>query len=123
MVQHLLGGGDAGVGADEQLLQLQPELLIEGRAVEEVSDVAEPGAAGALKRFGRELSRTDLFALLPGLRGAAKEAYQGQYPLVVLAGHRTSAPEGGQGSEPVLATDGEDGLTDGCPSVCSFYIR
>jgi hypothetical protein len=95
MVQHLLGGGDAGVGADEELLQLQPELLIEGRTVEETCDAAEPGAAGTLEGFGRELSRTVFLGLLLGPRGAAKEAYQGSYPLVVLAGHRTSAPEEG----------------------------
>jgi hypothetical protein len=94
-VQHLLRGGDAGVGADEELLQLQPQLLVEGRAVEEAGDAAEPGAAGALEGFGRELSRTGLFGLLLGLRGAAKETYQGRYSLIVLAGHRTSAPEEG----------------------------
>jgi len=95
MVQHFLGSGDAGIGADEELLQLQPELLVKGRAVEEAGDAAKPGAAGALEGFGRELNRTGLLGLLLGLRGAAKETYQGRYPLIVLAGHRTSAPEEG----------------------------
>jgi hypothetical protein len=75
MVQHLLGGSDAGVSADEQLLQLQPELLVEGRAVEEAGDAAEPGATGALE---------GLFRLLLGLGSAAKETYQGRYPLSFL---------------------------------------
>ena len=74
-VQHLLGRGDADVGADEQLLQLQPELLVEGGAIEEAGDAAEPGATGALE---------GLFRLLLGLRGAAKETYQGRYPLSFL---------------------------------------
>jgi hypothetical protein len=90
MVQHFLGGGDAGVGADEQLFQLQPELLVEGRAVEEAGDAAKPGAAGALE---------GLLRLFFSLRGAAEEAYQGWYPLIVLAGHLSIGPGGGQRGE------------------------
>ena len=50
-VEHLLRGGDADVRADEELLQLLPELVVDAAAVEEAGDLAKPAFAGALERL------------------------------------------------------------------------
>ena len=47
--EHLLGGRDAGVGADEQLFELFPEGVIDACAFEEGGEVGEPGLAGAFE--------------------------------------------------------------------------
>jgi len=57
----------AGVGADQQLLELFPDLFIDFAAVEQAGDVAEPPLAGAFEC---------LFGLLVGLLRAAENAKQ-----------------------------------------------
>jgi len=43
------GGGDADVGADEELLQFLPELVVDARAFKKPRYPPEPGAAGAVE--------------------------------------------------------------------------
>jgi hypothetical protein len=45
--EDLLGGVDAGVGADEELFELFPDLVVDFGAVEEAGDVGEPTLAGS----------------------------------------------------------------------------
>jgi hypothetical protein len=44
-------GGDAGIGADEELFEILPDLIVDAAPVEEAGDVAEPALAGALERL------------------------------------------------------------------------
>jgi hypothetical protein len=82
--EDILRGRHARVGADEQLLQLEPELLVDAGALEEAGDAAEPGATGALEGgldgAGRGFDKLSLrgfdalVGLLLGLGGAAEQA-------------------------------------------------
>ena len=63
--QDLLRRRDAGVGADQQLFELVPDLVVDLAAVEDAGDVAEPALAGAFER---------LFGLLVGLLRALEDA-------------------------------------------------
>ena len=44
--EELLGGAEADVGGDQQLLELLPELVVQAPGAKEVGDVGEPGAPG-----------------------------------------------------------------------------
>jgi hypothetical protein len=58
-------GGNAGIGADEELLEFLPDLVVDLAPVEEARDVAEPALAGALER---------LLGLLVRLSGTPEDA-------------------------------------------------
>jgi hypothetical protein len=45
-----LRSGHAGVGPDQEIFQLLPELFVDAAPVEEAGDVAEPTPLGALQR-------------------------------------------------------------------------
>ena len=47
--EHFLGGGHAGVGADEELFELFPEGVIDAGAFEEGGEVGEPGLSSAFE--------------------------------------------------------------------------
>jgi hypothetical protein len=104
--QDVLSRADTDVGADEQLLQLEPEVVVDAGALEEAGDAAEPGATRPLQRFGRErwrrsfdrprrelsrtlrstgcgrLSRAGFLGLVSGLGGATEQANQGVPPIL-----------------------------------------
>jgi hypothetical protein len=67
VAEDLLGGDDARIGADEELFELVPDLVVDLAAVEEDGDVAEPALAGAFE---------SLFGLLVGLFGALEDTEQ-----------------------------------------------
>jgi hypothetical protein len=51
VVEDLLRGGNAGVGANEDLLQLLPQLVVDAAAVEDAGDAPEPALASAFERL------------------------------------------------------------------------
>ena len=67
VAEDLLRRRDAGVGAEQHLLELVPQLVIDLAAVEEAGDAAEPALAGALERS---------LGLLVGFLGALEDAEQ-----------------------------------------------
>jgi len=71
VAEDLVRRGDAGVGADEQLLQLLPDLVVDLAPVEQVRDVAEPALAGAFER---------LLGLLVRLPGALEDTKNRDLP-------------------------------------------
>jgi hypothetical protein len=67
VAEDLLRRRDAGVRADQQLLEIIPYLIVDFRPVEQPGDAAEPTLARALE---------GLFGLLVGLLGAFEDAEQ-----------------------------------------------
>jgi len=63
---------DAGVRADQQLLELFPQLVIDLAALEQAGDVAEPALARAFER---------VLGLLVGLLRALEDAEQTSPPV------------------------------------------
>jgi hypothetical protein len=73
IAEDFLRRGDARVGANEQLFELLPDLVVDLATVEEAGDAAEPALAGAFE---------GLFGLLVGLSGAFEDAEQRRPPCV-----------------------------------------
>jgi hypothetical protein len=103
-VEHRLRRLEAGVGAEQDLLELEPEVLVDAAAVEDAGDAAEPAAAGTaerLLRLGLDLLRP-LFELGLNLRLRLEDgglALDGWFGFFVTA----AAKEEGQAGTPSSA--------------------
>jgi hypothetical protein len=51
VVQDLLGGLQADIGADQDFLEFLPQVVVDLAALEGADEAAEPGATGALDRL------------------------------------------------------------------------
>jgi hypothetical protein len=70
--EDLLCGYDAGVGADQELFEIFPGLVVDLSAIEEPGDIAEPPFAGTLQR---------LLGLLVSFLRALEDAKQINLPI------------------------------------------
>ncbi len=69
-VEDLLGGVDADVGAEQDFLELVPELIVDFAAIEDAGNAAEPASFGARDGgLGLLLGEAVLLLLTLGLFG------------------------------------------------------